>query len=554
VLVSNLYKQNIYATERTLQAKVSFEILDVTAYDDVVVTASTESGISRLEQTTNKNREMSQKYGTFEDDYWQLDGSFVLPPHENEGDSELGWWSGNLSGSDRIYVTRPYLTFSFTEPHSSIGLTVTFDKKTNEYASSFRIEAYDQAGGLIVTELISGNTSPVFYYNRPLDNYTRIVITIISWGKPYRRARITEVDFGSVQEYTGDKLINLKVVEEMDLLASTVPSNQMTFELDNSDQYFNILNPDGVYRFIVPNQEMRAEIGLLIGEQKYEWIPLGKYYLSDWKVEEGAMTSTFTGHDLFTQLDLIDIQPATVTNLYTLAQNVFSQANIGAEGYVLDDSLKDFPTTGFKDTTKARVALQLIAIAGKCVVRQDRYGKILFEHYEELTYETGYINWVGTASGTVAATGEFASLTTYPQVYVDYTFQQISFDNAYEIPSITLGDKVKQLNITVNPTNGLDPYEIQYMNSLVNDGIGYAINNPLIHTETQAADVAKWMFEYYNFVASYQANWRQNPALECGNIVLIEDRFGNKKKARITKQEFDFEGFLLGQTEAKGGV
>lgn len=552
MLVSNLFKEKIYGFERTINGKVSFEILDVKAYDDVTPSVSDEAEISRLEQTINKNRSMSYKYASFERDYFKLDGSFVLPPRENEGDGEVGWWSGQVSGEDGTFATRPVLTYSFTDTHSSIGLTFTFDTGTNEFATDFRIEVYG-VDGLILNELVSGNLSPVYYFNRPLDGYNRIVITIIKWVSPLRRARLTEIDFGSVQEYTGEKLISLKVVEEMDLLASTVPSNELSFTLDNSDQYFNILNPDGVYRFIVPNQEMRAELGLLIGESKYEWIPMGKYYLSDWKVEEGAMTSTFTGHDLFTQLDLIDIQPSTVpTNLYTLAQNVFSQA--GVEDYKLDDTLKNIPTTGFTDVTKARQALQYIAIAGECVVRQDRGGHILFEHYEELTYETGYVTWTGTALGGVASTGEFASLSTYPQVYIDYSFQQINFDNTYEIPSITLGSQVKQLTFKITPTDGSEAFDLQYNNSLVKDGIGYAITNPLITTETHAANVAAWMFTYYNFIASYNASWRQNPALECGNVILIEDRFGNKKKARVTKQNYNFEGYLEGTTEAKGGV
>jgi hypothetical protein len=553
VLVSNLYKEKIYGIDRTIQAKVSFEILDPKAYDDAVTTVSSEALISRKEQIINKNRSMSNKYATFERDYFQLDGSFVIPPKENEGDSELGWWSDELSGEDKIFATRPVVTFSFDDLHSSIGLTVTFDKATYEYATDFRIEVYGAGGALIVNEIVSGNTTPVYYFNRPLENYNLVVITIIQWVNPIRRARITEIDFGSVQEYTGEHLISLKVVEEMDLLASTVPSNEMSFVLDNSDQYFNILNPNGVYRFIVPNQEMRAEMGLLIGEQKYEWIPMGKYYMSDWTVEEGSMTATFTGHDLFTQLDGVDIQPtlANVT-LYDLAVDVFSQANV--EEYVLDDSLKNTTVSGFKSVKKAREALQLIAIAGKCVVKQDRTGQIIFEHYEELTYEIGYVTWTGRALSGVASTGEFASLDTYPQVNIDYTFQQISFDNAYEIPKITLGSQVRSLNLTVNPTGGAEPFEVQFLNSLVTDGIGYAINNELINTEAHATDVAAWMFIYYNFIASYQANWRQNPALECGNVILIEDRFGNKKKSRITKQEFNFEGYLLGTTEAKGGV
>ena len=62
------------------------------------------------------------------------------------------------------------------------------------------------------------------------------------------------------------------------------------------------------------------------------------------------------------------------------------------------------------------------------------------------------------------------------------------------------------------------------------------------------------MFREYSMIAQYTASWRQNPALECGNVVLMEDSFDNKKKARITKQEYNFAGYLDGITEAKGGV
>lgn len=549
VKVSNLFKRNIYATERSINAKVSFEILDVKAYDDAVCTVSGESEISRLGQAINKIRDMTNKYATFEKDYFKLDGTFCLPPRENEGDSEVGWWSENLSGTNGTFTVRPTMTFTFSQAHSSIGLTITFDRQANEYANDFKIDVYDAGNNVIVSDFISGNTNPVYYFQKPLDNYTKIVITIIKWAKEKRRARITEVDFGVVQEYTGDKLISLKILEEMDLLASTVPSNEMQFVLDNNDQYFNILNPNGVYRFIVPNQEMSAQIGLLIGESKYEWIPMGKYYLSDWTVEEGAMTSTFIGRDIFTKLELVEYTALKQnTNLYDLAVDVLIKANVVK--YEIDDSLKDIPTVGFKEKIKFREALQMIAIAGQSAVRQGRDGSIIIERYEELTFEVGYVTWTGS---TTTGTGEFASLTTYPQVYIDYQFHQIDFDNAYEIPKISLGSYVRRLVFKINQAVG-DPYDLEVINPKVTEGIGYEINNPLINTSAQAQLIAEWMLTYYNLIADYQANWRQNPALECGNVILIEDRFGNKKKARITKNEFNFEGYLSGVTNAKGGV
>ncbi len=551
MIVSNLFKQKIYATERSIQAKVSFEILDVKAYEDATYSVTGEAEISRLGQTINKIRDMSNKYATFEKDYFRLDGSFHLPPRENESDSELGWWSDILSGEDGTFAVRPAMTFAFGESHSSIGLTITFDRQTNEYATDFLVEVTGPTG-TIASEFISGNTNPVYYFQRPIEGYTRVVITIVKWVNPNRRARITEVDFGAVQEYTGDKLISLKVLEEMDLLASTVPSNEMQFVLDNSDQYFNILNPSGVYRFIVPNQEMSAEIGLLIGENKYEWISMGRYYLTDWTVEEGAMTSTFVGRDIFTKLELVDYTRLLQnTNLHALALDILDEANI--TDYEIDEALKTITTVGFKEKIKVREALQMIAIAGKAVVRQGRDGSVVLEQYEELKFETGYITWTGLASGETATTGEFASTTTYPQVYVDYTFQQIDFDNAYEIPRITLGQNVTHLVFKVTPATG-EQFDVKVINSAIKEGIGYEINNPLINTEVHALDISEWMFQYYNMIADYQANWRQNPALECGNIILIEDRFGNKKKARITKNEFNYAGYLSGITNAKGGV
>ena len=116
---------------------------------------------------------------------------------------------------------------------------------------------------------------------------------------------------------------------------------------------------------------MTAQIGLLIGENKFEWIPMGKYFLTDWTVEEGAMTSTFVGRDIFTKLEVIDYTTLLKnTNLYDLTENILLEAKI--KKYKIDESLKLIPTKGFNEPIKVREALQMVAIAGRCVVRQDR--------------------------------------------------------------------------------------------------------------------------------------------------------------------------------------
>ena len=511
---SNLFKNKIYDPNRSIQAKVSFEILAVEAYEDASFAVTGEAPISRLSQAINKIRDMSHKYATYEPNYFQLDGTFHIPPKENEGDSELGWWSDSISDQNGYYITNPTMTFTFTEPHGSIGLTLTFDNQANEYASEFAIRTYSATDVLLVSETITGNTGPVYYFDEPLDDYSKIVIEIIKWANPYRRARLVEVDFGVIREYTGDKLIDLKVLEEMDLLTSTVPSNEMKFVLDNSDQLFNILNPNGIYRFLVPNQEMTAQIGLLIGENKYEWIPMGKYFLTEWTVEEGAMTSTFVGRDIFTKLEAVDYTTLLQdTNLYDLAENILIEANV--EKYKIDETLKTIPTKGFIAPIKVREALQMISIAGRCVVRQVRDGSIDIEHFEELTFETGYITFAGQ---------EIAGPTVRPQIYIDYQFQVIDFDTVFNAPKISLSQQVTHVVIKVHETSEIIT-DIKYINPDVKEGIGYEINNPLINTEEQASLIAEFMFREYNLIAEYTASWIQNPVLECGSVILIEDSF-----------------------------
>ena len=99
-----------------------------------------------------------------------------------------------------------------------------------------------------------------------------------------------------------------------------------------------------------------------------------------------------------------------------------------------------------------------------------------------------------------------------------------------------------------------EPPQITYENPSTDKGVGYKIENQLINNEMQSALVAEWMFAEYNMKALYSANWRENPALVCGNAIMIEDSFGAKKKSRITKQVYEFAGYLSGNTESVGGV
>ena len=539
--VSRQFKEAVYAPTRKVKARVSFEILDNEAYHDNTPTATSEAPISRKYQLTNRIRNMSHKYATFERDYFKLDGSFYIPPKPNEGDSELGWWSGDICDEEGIFSPYQVLEFNFTEEHNSMGLTITFDVLANEYASDFDIEVYRLDNTLIHKEEVINNDKTTYVMVHGLDNYVKIRLIIKKWAKPFRRARITEVDFGVIKDYEDDKLIKLNIIEEMNIISDKIPSNEIRFTIDNSNKEFNILNPEGFYRFLKERQEVKASIGVEVSENEFEFVPMGKYYLVDWQSDEGALTTTFIARDIFELLEGKEYTSIINTNLYDLVEDIMIKA--GVKDYYIDKKLKDIPTSGFKEKLNCRKALQYIGIAGKAAIYQDRYGVVRVEQFQTLDESTSYIYFAGP---------DMYTGMIYPMADEGYDMKNITFDNVYKEPQIKLDKLLYSLIMVVH--NGEEKQEVTFYNQGIKDGVSYKIDNPLINSLEHAKDVAEWIIKEYNLRAIYNIDWRQNPALECGDIVLVEDSFKAKKQSRITKQEFEYAGYLSGKTETKGGV
>jgi hypothetical protein len=541
IKVSKNFKEAVYAPTRKTTAKVSFEILDNEAYNDNTPIVTSEAPISRINQLTNKKRNMNHKYATFERDYFKLDGSFYIPPKPNEGDSELGWWSGDICDENGIFTPEQVLELNFTEEHNSMGITITFDTMTNEYAKDFDVEVYKLDNTLIYTEHVVNNDKLTYVMVHGLDSYGKIKIITKKWAKPFRRARIVEIDFGVFQEYNDEKLIKLNIIEEMNIISDKIPSNEIRFTIDNSNKEFNILNPDGFYRFLKEAQEVKAQIGLEVDKNEFEFVPMGKFYLTDWQSDEGALTTTFIARDIFELLEGKEYISIKDTNLYNLAEDIMIKASV--KDYHIDEKLKNISTSGFKEKLNCRKALQYLGIAGMAAIYQDRYGVVRIEQFKTLDESTSYIYFAGPNMYTGMI---------YPMADEGYDMKNITFDNVYKEPQIKLDKLLYSLIMVIH--DGETKEEITFYNKGVKDGVSYKIDNPLINTIKHAQEVAEWIIEEYNLRAIYDINWRQNPALECGDIVLVEDSFNAKKQSRIIKQEFEYAGYLSGRTETKGGV
>jgi hypothetical protein len=282
----------------------------------------------------------------------------------------------------------------------------------------------------------------------------------------------------------------------------------------------------------------------LAATSRTEWVKMGSYQLSEWKNERGSKSITLTGNDSFNMLDSISYDNTASNTLYDLAVDILTKA--GITSYSIDDSLKSI-TSNFPERLDSRTALQHIAIASGSSLYQNRDGVIVIKPFEALDASSNYLTYPGQS-------GLYAGSSTYPLMTTGAGMKYIDFDNMYEVPEITLDKSIYQVVVTVR--TGDTSHENVYTNTSIlgTNGDSFAINNPLITTDDQAEKVAERFMMESNNNAIYKADWRQNPILECADIVLMEDSFDAKKQTRIYRQEFTHEGYLMGSTESRGGI
>lgn len=517
--VSKKFKYGITAPSRMCKVRVTFDISDTSANGDISnVTTSSEFNLSDNKQMFNKERESSYKLATWEKDRWLLDGSFVIPSDKPMINGEVGWWSNNLCDEMGIFTSCEDIIVNFNNPHSSMGLTITFDTLCNEYATDFDIIAYGTDGNIINTVNINNNTKARFVIETPLYLYKKVVIKIKKWCKSYSRAKVLEIDFGVVRIYDDNNLIKANLLEEVDLISSKVVPSEFKFTVYNNNKEFNILNPQGFYRFLQERQQVIFEIGTEVSGG-FEYCTMGTYWLKDWTSDEGAMTATFIARDIIDLLDTAEYENLTPGNssLKVIAINILEKA--GVLDYEIDSSLDNIYTTGLIKKVSCRNALQMVAIAGMCniyVIRNRIYVK------------------------------------SNLKINMNNTNEIIDMDNLYKEPQISLEPLIKYVDVKYY-TNLETTQDVICTNSNVAIGDTLKVDNTLISNSTMASNVGNWIIAIKNLRANYEANWRQNPSMDVLDIVSVQNSY-ETKNAIITKQEYEYQGYLKGKSKLTGGV
>lgn len=351
---------------------------------DASVECNLETEFSEGATLTSTLDRSSEKYNTLEWNLWGLDSSFN---YFDGSPMSPGYVTENLSGEEAAFDVLPTITLTFSGVHTALipGITIVWSEVYEEWASRFRVTAYN--GDLAVTwQDYSFNNSPTSQVWLDLSDYDKIVIEVLEWSHPYRRARTASVYLGIHTVYLKEDLLSFSHTQSVDLLSAKLPKNEITFKLRNEDARWNPDNPVGAEKYLLERQEIVIRYGMDV-DGTIEWIGGGRFWLSAWNTPSNGLEASFTARDILEFANEEYTGPLSGT-LFAMANAAFEQMNLpvlesGQDRYSVSVELGAYSTdlteaTG-SQSYKISDILQMIAHMGCCVLYQTRDGVMHIE-------------------------------------------------------------------------------------------------------------------------------------------------------------------------------
>ena len=432
------YENSVYKFRDT-KSEIDIDVFDNTAKGDIAAVTASRQRLAHLNEVYDGDRDIPKRFATCEYDQFLLDGSMTLMP-DDYAREKVGWWS-ELSDDNCEFARPQIITVHFEKRHSSAGITCYYDEYSKPVESICRwyrgeellaehkllypawtVETFNSAN--ITVERCNTMTVGSFNYGeapakqefgQSVDGYDRIEIEIIQTQNPQTYAKLYEIDFGLTYALTGEQTQGAKVKEQVSLLSNTLYPNELSFNLENYERKYDLLNPSDLLRYFKKGQEVRVQAGVKNRKTGiFERINMGKYYLDPPSSKSAKLTCKAYGI-LNILLDDEDYyspfwQDATVAD-------IVDDILIGYDHYV-HPNVAEIKLTGYIPTQNKKDALKVVAIAVGAIVKEGRDGKIYFYQATEelisnqiIAEDTVYTGW--PHAGTL-----MAGLQPLPQTIV----------------------------------------------------------------------------------------------------------------------------------------
>ena len=500
---SEVYKSAIVADARQMVLKAVIDIIDPNVTYGSATSSEAES-FADLTQLHNKVFKLDQ-YASLERNYWILDGSAKVGTS-----GEVGFVSTALSDDNGEFSDAQWISLNFSNVEILQAFSLFFPDAVNDgIPKDFKVEVKSAGTTYYEKNITNNKRSTLAFDGFTIYNPDQIMVTITKWSLPHRRCRVVEILAGIYEEWGGDVIAEFSMKHQGDVSNTKLPYGTCSIKIDNIDRRFEPRNKSGIFQSITEGQSIDVSIGVKT-ESGTEYVPAGRFYQTSggWKTSD---------NDIAIKWDLVDIVgllsdreyivPATLpTTLRGWARSFVGQLGPNFENrYHIDEAYADLPVTASSND-----------VAGRRIGELIRYAAMVTDTWARADAETGFL--------------------TFEPLWNQGN--QITLDNMQRYPTMQANDEIATITFDIAGS------KLTVSGGGQNSSSSLSINNPFIHSDTQALKCARQILTAYSG-NKLEITGRGDPASEIGDVDTVWLSESQATTARRIMSDLSFTNGVL---------
>lgn len=347
---------------RTTYPEAYFNFIDVTALSDSHAASVSAKDFANTALLKEDIRQTA--YGTTELNQFVLDGSREIFPRAAPED--VPFWSDEKSDETGSYVKNPTLEITFTETHSSVGLTLHF---AEDIPAKILITWCTLYGTKLMAAAFYPDSKD-YFCECQVQNYGKVVIEFVKSIFPYRYARLDYIEYGRLWRLGRDNIKSASVYEEIDPTSSTLSINTASIEIVDAASDFDLSNNRGLWKSLQKEQEIT-----FWEHVDGRAVNCGAFYLDTWDSQKNVVKLSLI--DLIGIMDKTNFYDGRVYDKVSAGSIIDAiMASCGISDYSVQEEVYNTELSGWIGIQSHRAALQQIAFACGAVADCSRGGSV----------------------------------------------------------------------------------------------------------------------------------------------------------------------------------
>lgn len=516
IQVSEKYKENIKADTELIECRTELSFVPPGAVDGAEISVSTARGCTQLEQLKNGSFGMDAKWATLEPNRLILDGSISFIPEDNE--RQVGWMGNAVCDETGIFEKAEQVTMLFDDAYDILAVSIAFDDLGEEWATEMDITSYDANGNEMET-LSFTNDVAMFFAEIRQQGVMKLVLSIKSWNIGNRVCKISQIVPGYILSFASEGIFEFEFEERIDPFSSSLTFPEATVVFDNTDNEFNIINPNGMISYLRQKMKVVPKLYLIAGVRT-ETVGMGNFYLYSFPRTDQPNEAKVTCRPsiAFESGNYVNEGRGTQTVEEAVA---ILFANVTEPVYI-EEELKGIQVNQYiGDDIPIQTALGYLAIACCGYWKFERDGSYSLK------------KWV------------------LPEKMLD----SITYDNMWSKPSISMGEKYTSCTVKYYSWDAENERIIGTdvtVKEVENDGSELRLTSYFICSEAQARQVAEIYMAYKNLRLDHTVSYRGDMSLEAADGITIQNDFEHSEVVILSHSlVFSTEG-LTGTIVGRG--